>query len=91
MYIILSYYFKFMICFIICPIISNFLSKIMIQNYNRTNLYFAFILSKTDIIIEVAHPIISENYGVKFLENGSDYMVIKLIHILYYKIFKFII
>lgn len=30
---------------------------------------------KTDIIIEVAHPIISENYGVKFLENGSDYMI----------------
>ena len=36
-----------------------------------------FILSKTDIIIEVAHPIISENFGVKFLQNGSDYMVVK--------------
>lgn len=30
---------------------------------------------KTDIIIEVAHPIISENYGEKFLQNGSDYMI----------------
>jgi hypothetical protein len=31
--------------------------------------------SQTDLIIEVAHPIISESYGEKFIAHGSDYMV----------------
>ena len=33
-----------------------------------------FFSSKVDMIIEVAHPIITENYGEKFLEH-ADYVV----------------
>ncbi len=36
--------------------------------------YFFLILSNADLIIEVAHPVVSDNYGHKFLKS-SHYVV----------------
>lgn len=47
---------------------SNLDKKYILSDLNEFNKY------NVDIIIEVAHPIISEQYGVKFLEY-ADYMI----------------